>query len=87
MLEAALSATRCEAERSIAQIESRILTESRPCSNWRSISENREGSRRGESWEVELAQALGDPVAWMTLVAWVLVRHLGEVGGRDDRRK
>jgi len=35
----------------------------------------------------ELDRAIGDPVAWATLVAWVLVRHLGEVGGRGDHQE
>ena len=88
LLEAALSAARCEGERSVAQIESRILTEIEAVLELaRHVRKPEKGRGEEESWEVGLAEALGDPVAWMILVAWVLVRHLGEVGGRDDRQE
>jgi hypothetical protein len=38
-----------------------------------------------QDWVADLSKALDDPLNWATLVAWVLVRHLGEIGGRESR--
>ena len=86
MLEAARSAMGSRAGTSTAQIDRRILTELETLTELAQHARSPEASRGGEpSWVVEFAQALGDPVAWATLVAWVVVRHLGEVGGSGDR--
>ena len=88
LLGAALSATGSKARRSTAQVESRILTELEAVLE---LAQHVRGPENGrgeeESWEVKFKEALGDPVAWLTLVAWVLVRHLGEVDGRGDRQE
>jgi len=88
LVEAALSVTGSEAGRSAAQVESRILTELEAVLELaRHVRRPEKGRGEEESWEVALADTLGDPVAWMTLVAWVVVRHLGEVGGCGDRQE
>jgi glycosidase len=86
LLDAALSAARSEAGTSTAQTESRILTELESVLGLARFAWKREPVRGEEhGWMAELSATLGDPVVWATLMTWVLVRHLGEVGGRRDR--
>jgi glycosidase len=86
LLDAALSAMGSETGSGIALVESRILTELEAVLELtQHVRRPVKGRGEEDSWEVELTDALGDPVAWITLVAWVLIRHLGEVGGGDDR--
>ena len=88
LLDAAVSAAGSDAEASTAQVEGRILTELETVLELaQHIRSLEKGRAEQESWVVELAEALGDPAAWVILVAWVLVRHLGEVGGRGDREE
>ncbi len=86
LLDAALSAAGSEGGTSTAQAESRILTELESALELARFAWKREPVRGEEpGWMAELSATLGDPVTWATLVTWVLVRHLGEVGGRRDR--
>jgi glycosidase len=88
LLNAALSAAGSEAGKSTVQIERRILTELEAVLELAQLARNPEKGRgRKESWVEVFAEAIGDPAAWVTLVAWVLVRRLGEVGGLDDRQE
>jgi glycosidase len=88
LLDAALSVTGSKGGKNTAQIESRILTELEAVLELAQHTRNPEkGRSKKESWAVELEGALGDPVAWVTLVSWVLVRRLGEVGDRGDRQE
>ena len=88
LLDAALAAAGSKGRTDTAQIESRILTELEAVLELAQHVRSPETGRGGKgSWVAELAKALGDPVAWATLVAWVLVRRLGEVGGRGDREE
>ncbi len=88
LLDAALSATGGKAGTSTSPVESRILTELEAVLE---LAQHARGPEKGrgeeDSWLVDLSEALGDPVAWVTLLAWVLVRHLGEVDGRGDRHE
>jgi len=87
LLDAALSAAGSEAGGGTALVEGRILTELETVLELaQHMRRPEEGRGEEESWEVALTDALGDPVAWMTLVTWVVVRHLGEVGGCGDRQ-
>lgn len=88
LLDAALLATGGKAGTSTSPVEGRVLTELEAVLE---LAQHARGPEKGrgeeESWLVDLSKALGDPVAWVTLLAWVLVRHLGEVDGRDDRHE
>jgi hypothetical protein len=88
LLNAALSVTGSEGGKRIVQVESRILTEMEAVLELaQHVRKSEKGRDEEDRWEIELTDALGDPVAWMILVAWVLVRHLGEVVAREDRRE
>jgi glycosidase len=85
LLDAALSVTGSEGGKTIAQVESRILTKLESVLELaRHVRRTVKGRGGDEGWEVALTGALSDPVTWMTLVAWVLVRHLGEVDAGDS---
>jgi glycosidase len=85
MLDAALSVAGSGAEASTALVEGRILTELEVMLELAQLTKGRETVRGVKrSWMAELSEALDDPVAWATMVAWVVARHLGAIGGRDD---
>jgi glycosidase len=85
LLGVAESETGSAAGEGTALTESRILTEFEAALELARYA-RREAAKRGgkRGWVAELAQALDDPAAWATLMAWILVRRLGEVGARDD---
>jgi hypothetical protein len=88
LLDGVLLATEGEAGKGSPRIEGRILTELEAVLELlEHIRKTRKDRREGKGWEFDLEGALGDPVSWMTLVAWVLVRHLGEVGVGCDRHE
>jgi len=88
LLDAAMLAMESEAGRSTASVEGLILTELEAVLELAQNARSQETGRGGkEGWVAELAHTLGDPVAWATLVAWVLVRHLAEIDDRGDRQE
>jgi glycosidase len=88
MLGAAPSATGSEAGPANARVESRVLSELEAVLELVRHERSRETGRDGKEGRVaELVAGLSDPVAWATLVTWILVRHLAEVGGRGDRQE
>jgi hypothetical protein len=86
LLDAALMATESAAGTSTASIEGQILTELETVFELAQFAQS-PGTGLGEKqeWAADLGKALNDAMNWATLLAWVFVRHLGEVGGRESR--
>ena len=85
ILDAALLAAGGDEGESTARGESQILSELEAVLDLaRHAGDSPTGSEINDGWIAEFAKCLGDPVAWATMVAWIVVRHLGRAGGRDD---
>jgi hypothetical protein len=69
----------------LSEIESRILIELETTLELvRLVRDGRSSLNAEKDWMSEVRNALEDPVAWATLLAWVFARHLGEIGMTED---